>query len=97
MKLPRRTFLKSAGAAATATALTRIATAQTYPTRPITLIVPVAAGSSSAVVGRVVADRMSKSLRRPIVIENVNGADGTGGTGRLPGAKPAVGATPYLQ
>jgi tripartite-type tricarboxylate transporter receptor subunit TctC len=88
MKLPRRTFLKFAGAVATASALPRIATAQTYPTRPITLIVPVAAGSASDVVGRVVADRMSKSLGQPIVIENVSGADGTIGTGRAAHAVP---------
>src|SRR5215475_9949476 len=88
MKLPRRTFLKLAGAVATVTALPRIAMAQTYPTRPISLIVPVAAGSSSDVVGRVVADRMSKSLGQPIIIENVSGADGTIGTGRAAHAVP---------
>jgi tripartite-type tricarboxylate transporter receptor subunit TctC len=88
MKLPRRTFLKFAGALATAMALARITTAQTYPSRPITLIVPVAAGSSSDVVGRVLADRMSKSLGQPIIIENVSGADGTIGTGKAAHAVP---------
>ena len=88
MKLPRRTFLKLAGAVATVTALPRIAMTQTYPTRPITLIVPLTAGSSSDVVGRVVADRMSKWLGQPIIIENVSGADGTIGTGRAARAAP---------
>jgi tripartite-type tricarboxylate transporter receptor subunit TctC len=88
MKLPRRTFLKFTGAVATAAALPRVATARTYPTRPITLIVPVAAGSSSDVISRVVADRMSKSLGQPIIIENVSGADGTIGTGRAARAVP---------
>lgn len=88
MKLPRRTFLEFAGALATAMALARITTAQTYPSRPITLIVPVAAGSSSDVVGRVLADRMSKSLGQPIIIENVSGADGTIGTGKAAHAVP---------
>jgi tripartite-type tricarboxylate transporter receptor subunit TctC len=62
--------------------------AQTYPTRPITLIVPLAAGSCWDVVGRVVADRMSKSLGQPIIIENVRGAAGTIGTGRAARAVP---------
>jgi tripartite-type tricarboxylate transporter receptor subunit TctC len=88
VKLPRRTFLKFAGAVATATALPRVATAQTYPTRPITMIVPVAAGSMADGVGRVVADRMSKSLGQPIIVENVTGADGTIGTGRAARAAP---------
>jgi tripartite-type tricarboxylate transporter receptor subunit TctC len=88
MKLPRRTLLRFAATVATATALPRIATAQAYPTRPITLIVPVAPGSSSDVVGRVVADRMSKSLGQPIIVENVTGADGNIGTGRAARAVP---------
>jgi tripartite-type tricarboxylate transporter receptor subunit TctC len=48
------------------------ASAQIYPTRPITMIVPVAAGSSSDVVARVVADRRAKPLGQPVIIENVS-------------------------
>jgi tripartite-type tricarboxylate transporter receptor subunit TctC len=59
------------------------ANAQTYPTRPITMIVPIAAGSVSDLVARVVADRMAKSLGQPIIIENVSGADGSIGVGRF--------------
>jgi tripartite-type tricarboxylate transporter receptor subunit TctC len=88
MKLPRRTLLKFVGAVAAVTGLPRITTAQTYPTRPITLISPMAAGSSSDVVGRVVTGRMSKSLGQPIITENVSGADGTIGTGRAARAVP---------
>ena len=53
---------------------------QTYPTRPVTMIVPLGAGSVSDLVARVVADRMAKSLGQPIIIENVSGADGKVGT-----------------
>jgi tripartite-type tricarboxylate transporter receptor subunit TctC len=82
MKLPRRKFLQFAGAAVAAPTVSNIATAQAYPTRPITMIVPFPAGGSTDVNGRVVADRMSGSLGRPIIIENISGADGSIGTGR---------------
>jgi tripartite-type tricarboxylate transporter receptor subunit TctC len=65
-----------------------IATAQTYPSRPITMIVPFAAGGPMDVVGRVVADRMRASLGQAIVIENVAGAGGSIGVGRVARAAP---------
>jgi tripartite-type tricarboxylate transporter receptor subunit TctC len=85
---PRRRFLGLAAGAAALPAISRIAWAQSYPTRPTTMIVPYAAGSSSDVVGRVVAERMGKSLGQPIIIENVSGADGSIGTGRAARARP---------
>jgi tripartite-type tricarboxylate transporter receptor subunit TctC len=88
MKLRRRTFLQFAGAAVAAPAFSRLATAGNYPTRPITMIVPVAAGSSSDVMARVVADRMAKSLGQPVIVENVSGGDGIIGTGRAARAMP---------
>src|SRR5262249_5676760 len=69
-------------------AVSRLAWAQTYPTRPITMIVPVAAGGLTDVVGRVVADRMAKSIGQPIVVENVGGAEGSIGVGRAARARP---------
>src|SRR5215831_12430879 len=87
MKLPRRTFLQFAGAAAFAPALSRVPTAQTYPSRPITMIVPFAPGGSD-VYGRVLAERMKGALGQPVIIENVSGADGSVGTGRIARAKP---------
>jgi tripartite-type tricarboxylate transporter receptor subunit TctC len=66
----------------------RIASAQTYPARPITMIVPFPAGGPTDVIGRVVAERMRGSLGQPIVIENVGGADGSIGVGRAVRAKP---------
>jgi tripartite-type tricarboxylate transporter receptor subunit TctC len=88
MKLARRTFLQIAGGAVAAPAFSSAATAQTYPTRPITMIVPFAAGSSGDLAGRVVAERMRKSLGKPIIIENASGADGSIGVGRAARAKP---------
>lgn len=64
------------------------ATAQTYPSRPITLVVPFAAGGPADTVARVVADRMRATLGQPIVIENVAGAAGAIGTARVVNAAP---------
>jgi tripartite-type tricarboxylate transporter receptor subunit TctC len=88
MKLPRRTFLHLAAGAAALPAMSRLARAQTYPSRPITMIVPFAAGGPTDVVGRVVAEWMRVSLGQPIVIENVGGAEGSIGVGRAARARP---------
>jgi tripartite-type tricarboxylate transporter receptor subunit TctC len=88
MKLPRRTFLKFAGAAAAAPAFSRIGAAQTYPSRQITMIVPLPAGSALDTIGRLLADGIRSSLGQPIIIENVTGADGNFGTGRAAHARP---------
>jgi tripartite-type tricarboxylate transporter receptor subunit TctC len=88
MKLPRRRFLHLAAGAAALSAASRIARAQTYPTRPITMIVPLGAGGVVDVVGRVLAERMRKSLGQAIIIENVTGAGGSIGTGRAARATP---------
>jgi tripartite-type tricarboxylate transporter receptor subunit TctC len=88
MKLSRRRFLHLTAGAAALPAVSHIARAQTYPTRPITMIVPYPAGGPTDVLGRVIAERMSVSLGQPIIIENVSGADGSIGTGRAARAKP---------
>jgi tripartite-type tricarboxylate transporter receptor subunit TctC len=62
--------------------------AQTYPSRPITMIVPFAAGGPSDASARIIAERMRSSLARPVIIENVVGADGSIGTGRAARARP---------
>lgn len=59
-----------------------------YPTKPITLIVPFAAGGPTDTVGRTVATAMQKRLRQSIVIENVSGAGGTVGVARVANAAP---------
>jgi len=88
MKCRRRQFLQLAACAATLPALSRRAAAQAYPTRPITMIVPIGAGSTGDIVGRVLAERMRASLGQPIIVENVSGAEGRIGTGRAARAMP---------
>jgi tripartite-type tricarboxylate transporter receptor subunit TctC len=87
MKFPRRRFLLGAAAAALP-ALPRIADAQAYPAKPITMIVPYAAGGPTDTVGRVVTERMRAELGQTIVAENVGGAGGSIGLGRVARAAP---------
>ena len=82
MKLPRRNFLHLAAGAAALPAVSRVARAQAYPTRPITMIIPFTPGGGSDAIGRIVGERMRASLGQPIVIENVAGANGSIGVGR---------------
>jgi tripartite-type tricarboxylate transporter receptor subunit TctC len=65
-----------------------IASAQTYPSRPITMIVPFAAGGPMDVVGRILAERMRLSLSQTILVENVAGAGGSIGVGRVARSTP---------
>ena len=77
------------GLAAAAFALGVVsAEAQNYPTRPITVIVPFAAGGPTDVVARIVGDHMGKTLGQQIVVENVVGAGGTTGISRGAAAAP---------
>jgi len=62
--------------------------AQVYPSRPITIIVPLAAGGPSDTLTRILAERMRASLGHPVVIDNVGGAAGRIGTGRAARAVP---------
>jgi putative tricarboxylic transport membrane protein len=64
------------------------ASAQDYPTRPINIVVPAAAGGPTDAISRVTAQAMSKLLGQQITIENVGGAGGTIGTGRVVRADP---------
>ena len=88
MKLPRRKFLQFTGAAAAAPAFSRVATAQTYPSRPIAMVVPFPAGGPTDATARVLAEQIRGSLGQPIIIENVSGADGSIGTSRVARARP---------
>ena len=83
MKLPRRTFLHLAVGAAALSAISRTATAQAYPTRPITIVVPAAAGGPLDVLARILSEPMRISLGQPLIIENVAGAAGSIGVGRV--------------
>ncbi len=64
------------------------AAAQPYPSRPITMVVPLAAGGPLDTLARILAEPMRVSLGQPIIVENVTGAAGTVGTGRVARAAP---------
>src|ERR1700730_17691600 len=85
---PRRQFLRLAVGAAALPAVSCGPEAQSYPSRPITMIVPFPAGGGLDSVGRIVADRLRGLIGQPIVIENVGGADGSIGVGRAARARP---------
>src|ERR1700751_2973651 len=72
-----------------------LASAQTYPSRPITMVVPFAAGGPADTIGRIVAEGMREPLGQPVIVENVAGASGTIGVGRV-AAAPADGYTSVL-
>jgi tripartite-type tricarboxylate transporter receptor subunit TctC len=68
--------------------ITSVASAQTYPSRPIIIVVPFAAGGPVDTVARIMADPMRRTLGQPVVVENVTGAAGTIGVGRVARAAP---------
>lgn len=73
MPLTRRLFLCSA---LTATAAYRVARAQTFPTRPITIVAPYAAGGGSDALIRAAGAKMAEDMGQPVIIENRPGASG---------------------
>jgi tripartite-type tricarboxylate transporter receptor subunit TctC len=87
MKLWSRRFLLG-GSVALAFSANDPAHAEDYPSRPITAIIPFAAGSASDVVSRMLFDRMSKSLGQPIIVENRPGAGGNNGSALVAKDKP---------
>src|SRR5262245_41383009 len=80
--IPRRNFLHLAAGAAALPAMSRIAGAQTYPMRPVTIIVPVAAGGTTDVAARTIGEYMSQLFGQQFIVENVTGAGGTTGSTR---------------
>src|SRR6266436_4296018 len=88
MRLPRRQFLHLAVGAAALPARSHIARAQTYPARPITIVVPFAAGGPTDTIGRLLAERMRSSLGQTVIVENATGAGGTIGVARGARAAP---------
>jgi len=89
MKLARRAFLRLAGGAVPLPAPWRMARAQSYPGRPMTMIVPFAAGGPQDVLGRLMAQSMSQILGQQIIVENVGGAGGVTGSKRVADAEPS--------
>jgi len=88
MKLPRRQFLHLAAGAAALPAASRVARAQAYPARSVTIIVPVAAGGTTDVSARIIGQYMSRLFGQQFVVENVTGAGGTTGSTRAMRARP---------
>ena len=80
MKLPRRTFLHLAAAAAALPALSRFARAQAYPSRPVRIVVGFGSGSAFDILARLIGQWLSERLCQPFVIENRGGAGGNLGT-----------------
>jgi tripartite-type tricarboxylate transporter receptor subunit TctC len=80
MNLARRRFWHLAAGASVLVAIRHVAWAQAYPSRPITISEPFAAGGPLDTIGRIIAERMQVSLGQPVIIENVPGASGTLGS-----------------
>src|SRR5262249_37052006 len=80
MAIPRRNVLRLAAGAAGIALTSRLARAQTFPTRPITIVVPFPAGGPTDTLGRILADRMKTALGQAVIIENLTGAAGTIGS-----------------
>src|SRR5262245_46725958 len=77
MKLPRRTFLHLAAGAVALPALSRRSRAQTYPTRPVRIIVGFPAGGATDITARLMGQWLSERLGQQFIVENRAGAAGT--------------------
>jgi tripartite-type tricarboxylate transporter receptor subunit TctC len=88
MRFARRRFLRLAAAATALPAVSRIATAQSYPTRPVRLVVGFPAGGSADIVARLIGQWLSDRLGQPFVIENRPGAGSNIGTEVVVRAQP---------
>jgi tripartite-type tricarboxylate transporter receptor subunit TctC len=88
MKLPRRNFLHLAAGAAALTALSRTASAQAYPTRPVRLIVPFGPAGATDITARLIGHWLSERLGQQFIIENRPGAGGNIGTEAVVRAPP---------
>jgi tripartite-type tricarboxylate transporter receptor subunit TctC len=95
MKLPRRNFLHLAAGAAALPAISRVARAQAYPTRPVRLILGYAPGNAPDIVARLIGQWLSERLGQPFIIENRPGAGTNIGTEAVVRA-PADGYTLLL-
>jgi tripartite-type tricarboxylate transporter receptor subunit TctC len=88
MPFDRRTMLSSAIVTALTALISSPLAAQTYPNKPITIIVPAAAGGPTDTVARLIGESMSRTLGQTILVENVGGAGGTIGMTRVSKSAP---------
>src|SRR6516164_329213 len=88
MELPRRQFLHLAAGAAALTALSRTASAQSYPTRPVRLILPFGPAGATDITARLIGQSLSERFAEPFIIENRPGAGGNIGTEAVVRAPP---------
>jgi tripartite-type tricarboxylate transporter receptor subunit TctC len=88
MEFPRRQFLHLAASAVALPLTAHVARAQAYPTRPITIVVPFAAGGPTDTIGRLLSERLRAALGQTVIVENATGAGGTIGVGRAARAAP---------
>jgi tripartite-type tricarboxylate transporter receptor subunit TctC len=92
MTIARRRFLQLTAGAAALPTLPQVAAADTFPSRPITIVCPFAAGGATDVMSRVLADPMGKALGQTIIVEDLTGAAGAIGVAKVVRA-PADGYT----
>src|SRR5262245_43525663 len=88
MTFNRRQFLSVAASVAAMPAGSRLASAQSYPARPLTMIVPFPAGGPTDAIGRIVAEAMRTRLGQPVIIENAPGGAGRVAAARASRAAP---------
>jgi tripartite-type tricarboxylate transporter receptor subunit TctC len=106
LKLPRRQFLRLATSAAALTLAPHIATAQTYPTRPVRFVVPLAAGGGLDFVARLTGEHLARALGQQVIVENRVGAGGMLGIETVAKSPPdgytvliitdAIASTPHI-
>src|SRR5258708_1228829 len=88
INLPRRHFLQLAAGAAATPAASGLARAQAFPSLPMTIVVPYAAGGPTDLVARILAEPLRAALGQAVIVENVTGGSGNIGVGRVARAAP---------
>ena len=88
LKPPRRQFLYLAAGAAVLPAFAPVVFAQTYPSRPVRVIVPAAAGGPSDIIGRLLAQKLTEAWGKQFIIENIPTGAGNVGAGLVARAPP---------
>src|SRR5262245_64166429 len=88
MNIPRREFVRLAASAAALSVVSRLARAETYPSRPVRMIVPFAPGGPADIVARLLTQKLGEHLGKQFYVENQPGAGGNLGMGAAARANP---------